>query len=576
MHAFIQQFAILFLVVVVVSFIVKLMRQPIIIGYVISGILFSLYALQDMGEQVILLSELGITFLLFLMGLEFDFKSLRYYGKDILITTAIQSAVFGGIAFTLGYLFGFGIRGSIYVALLFMFSSTLLVAKWIEDKKETSTVHGKIVLGTLIMQDVLAIIGLTILSMNAGSWQGILLAPFKGLLLLAIAFVLARYVMNTLLKFAAKYPELLFIFSLGICFLFVELAPILGYSTSIGAFIAGVMLANTIYHNEVSGKLKSLIIFFNMLFFIGLGYQMRLDLAVHVYLFAGILCALSLLVKPVVAYVTFRLRGYDIKTSFLSAVYLAQLSEFGIIIVAAAGAAEELTSIAIICVIFTMILSSYYIKYDKKLFARFEKYIRAVDRITKTKDAGIEQAPETVHVLFFGYYEISKQLFDKASSIGKHVLVVEQDPENIEQLRKEGIPYYYGSPSNPDLFEHVKIDEVELVVSSIIDVDENIRVIKEIKHVNPKALVIVTAKNTKDSLTLYSRDADYVIYPHYLNEQHVSVLVEDYTQGINRILDKKLADMERLKESEKRESADFLNIDMFLKNLAKDIKREKP
>src|SRR3989338_728236 len=148
MLTFIQDFGTLFLVIVAISFIVKWVKQPIIIGYVLSGLIFSFFVVSGdpIQEQIVIMSELGITFLLFLMGVDFDFKNLRYLGKDILIATVLQSVIFFVIGIVLALLFGFSAIESIYVAILFMFSSTLLVAKWIDDKKESATLHGKIVL----------------------------------------------------------------------------------------------------------------------------------------------------------------------------------------------------------------------------------------------------------------------------------------------------------------------------------------------------------------------------------------------------------------------------------------------
>ena len=211
MQSFIQDFGLLFLVIVVISFLVKLVKQPIIIGYIISGFIFSFLIAggRVTEEQIILMSELGITFLLFLMGLEFDFNNLKHLGKDILISTTLQSIIFFAAAFPLALLLGFNPRESVYLAILFMFSSTLLVAKWLEDKKETSTLHGKITLGVLIVQDVFAILALTALNvLQETSLIQILLVPLKGIILLAIAFIFVKYLLNHLLKMAFRFPEL--------------------------------------------------------------------------------------------------------------------------------------------------------------------------------------------------------------------------------------------------------------------------------------------------------------------------------------------------------------------------------
>ena len=377
MQSFIQDFGILFLVVVAISFVAKLLKQPIIIGYILSGFIFSFFIAGGSAteKQILLMAELGITFLLFLMGLEFDFNNLKYLGKDIFISTTIQSIIFFSIAFALASLLGFTSTQSIYLAIIFMFSSTLLVAKWIEDKKETSTLHGKIILGILIVQDLFAILILTVLNLlQETNILGIIYVPLKGLLLLFIAFVFVKYVLNHLLKQAHRYPELLFVLSLGVCFLFVGISPLLGYSTTIGAFIAGITLANTEYKNDVLSRLKPLIIFFNLLFFVGLGFQITTGFNLQIISLILLFFVLCFLIKPVVIYLTLKQRGYDLKTAFMVAVNLSQFSEFGIIIISAGilsglvGA--DIGAVAIILVVITLLISSYFIKYDQKLFRK--------------------------------------------------------------------------------------------------------------------------------------------------------------------------------------------------------------
>lgn len=579
---FIQQFGLLFLVVVAISFAIKLLRQPIIIGYVLSGIIFSLYLADGsfQREQIIALSELGITFLLFLMGIEFDLKSLKYLGKDILITTSLQSITFFALGYIIGILFGFPPLTAVYLAILFMFSSTLLVAKWLEDKKENTALHGKITLGTLIIQDLFAIIALTILSvLQESSWVAIVAAPFKGLLLIALGGLLARYVLNKPLQFCSRYPELLFIFSLGICFLFTQIAPYLGYSATIGAFIAGVTLANTIYKNDILARLKPLIIFFNMLFFVGLGFQMNFKLGWNTIFLILTFTVLGFIMKPLVTYITLKMQGYDLKTSYMSSSYLAQFSEFGIIIIAQGVFSkvinQELNTIAIITVIMSMILSSYVIKYDQKLYLWFEKWLKRIDFFFRKKEVTLPVVTTSANIIFFGYYDLSKELYSKLEGMGKKLLVIENDPENIEMLKKDNIPYVYNSVSNPEFFEHFQGKEVELVVSSLMDINENKLIIEQMKNRNSNTVIIVTAKNVSDSLTLYDANADYVIYPMSLNEQQVSVLLEDYTTDISKVIHKKILEIARLKERDEKRRATlgenkFLDIDSFMNTLFHD------
>ena len=574
MYSFINDFAMLFLVVAAISFSVKLIKQPIIIGYIISGFIFSFFIGADAaGSQIMSMAELGITFLLFLMGLEFSLSSLKYLGKDIFIATSLQTIALFFVAFVLAKLLGFNTNESIYLAILFMFSSTLLVAKWVEDRKETSSLHGKMILGILVVQDIFAILILSILNLfRETGIEGIMLVPLKGFILAAIAFIFARYILNRLFRFALKYPELMFVLSLGICFLFVEISPLLGYSTSIGAFIAGITLANTEYKNDILGRLKPLIIFFNMLFFVGMGFQLDTDFAPKAVSLMIMFLVLCFIAKPVAVYLTLKLRGYDLRTAFKVALSLSQFSEFGMIIIFAGIAAglvsAEIGPIAILLIVATMAISSYLIKYESLLFRYCENSLKKIDVIFKSKKNEEESKNlKGYNIIFFGYYDLGKEFFSKLEGRGKKILVIENDPQNIRILKNEKIPFVYGSIYNPYFLDRIDFNNVEIAVSSLVNAEDNKLIIKTIKRNNPKAIIIATAKSVSSSLELYDTGADYVIYPSYLNEQNVSVLLEDYTSDINRIISKKIEDVAKLKEKEERiKSANLVfDVNEFLK-----------
>src|SRR3989338_4078554 len=529
MISFIQEFAILFLVIVGLSLIVKFLRQPIIIAYVIAGFSFSFLFIKEGfdTEQIIILSELGIIFMLFLMGLEFDLKSLKFIGKDIFLTTIYQSAIFFALAYLFAIPFGFSNIERVYLA-------------------------------TLIIQDIFAIVTITILGIaKEPSFSKFLFIPLQGVVLILIAYVLARFALNHVLKFSSKYPELLFVLSLGICFLFVYIAPFLGYPTTIGAFIGGITLANTIYKHDISSRLRPLIVFFNMLFFVSLGIQIHLDISISHIIFVALLSLLSLTLKPLVIYATLRLRGYDMKTSFVSGLQLGQISEFGIIIMLgglATGAIDQRMSlISIISVILTMIASSYFIKYDKKIFIYCQHILQRYNEHFSAAEKKVEQpAAFDYNIIFFGYHDIGSELYEKIEGLGKKIAIIENDPETMDKLRREGRKFIYNSAANPEFFKAIDFEKVELVISSLIDSYENKMIIRHLKKANPKAIAIVTAKNLKESMALYRESADYVICPTYLNEQHVSVLLEDYTKGIHQILNKKISELTKLAEKEEK------------------------
>ena len=578
MEEYIFNFALLFILLGLLSFIVKLLRQPIIISYVLAGFFFSIWAAHgsDLGGQILLLAEIGITFLLFLMGLEFDFKNIKFLGKKLVILTAVQTALLFLVGLSISLFFQFTMLEAVYLALFFVFSSTLLVAKWVEDKKETTTLHGRLIIGTLIVQDLFAIISLTILSaVQKTTLFSVLLIPLGGIALVVAAYLFVKYLLNHLLKFACRFPELLFVFSLGVCFSFTLLSVSVGYSPAIGAFIAGVALANSNYKTEIHSRLKPLVIFFNILFFVGMGFQLNLDFSLGVGLVIFFFCLLNFLVKPLLFYLTTRRGGYDLKSSALLAMHLSQFSEFGIILInvglASGVISPSLLTISIVSLLASMILSSYLIRYDKYLFKYLERFLLKLEKFFQ-KSAAAETSHNLLdyNVLFFGYSGLGQEVSAKLSGLGKKVLFVENDPVNIEQLKKEQVNYLYNSLTNPYFFDQIDLKKAEIVVSSLLDLDENLILLKRLKNENSSTVAIVSAKNIKDSLQLYDNGADYVICSSTVNEEQVSVLIEDYTADINKVITKKVNEVIKLKKrSERAPPTEFFDIDTFFMRMLK-------
>jgi len=564
---FIQAFGLLLIIITCISFLTLLLKQPIIIGYVLAGLSFSFFFSGDVGisSQIGILASIGITLLLFLMGFEFDFKQFRSLGKDIAILTGAQSIILIIISIALTSFLPFTLMERIYIAIAFTLTSTILIAKWIEDKKETASMYGKMTLGTTVFQDVIAIAAITFLTIN--SQNGVLgilknvgfstelilikyiVSPLVGLVLIfAFSFLMARYVLNFVLKSAAKLPELLLIASMSICFGYAIIAQVLGYSQSIGAFIAGIVIANTIYKSNISTRLKPLITFFNMLFFVGLGFQLSFDLDPMILLGSVVIILGAIIFKPMTVYITMRLQGYDIKTSFLSALNLSSLSEFGIILVGGGVLAGQLStymnSIIVLVTIASMLLSSYLIKYDKDIWRFCSPFLAHIDRFI-VKEHAIE-APKEIdaNVVLFGYFESGRSILKSLLEKNKKVIVITNDPDHIEQLDEASIAHFYGSASDPDFFETVKFSNVQIVVSTIADLDENKIILAHIKENYPQATTIVTAQKLKETVKLYEAKADYVIYPTYINEKQVSLLLEEYGSDISKVIEKKAADKE--------------------------------
>ncbi|HZX44112.1 MAG TPA: cation:proton antiporter [Candidatus Nanoarchaeia archaeon] len=576
MDTFIVGIGLLFLILVIICYIIKLFHQPIILGYVLSGLAFSviLARFSFPNDSLMILSELGVTFLLFLIGLEFSYENFKFMGKDILIATLLQSIIFFVVPFVVSFLFGFSVIESVYLSVLFMFSSTLLVAKWLEDKQDSQTLYGRIVFGILVLQDIIAIIFFVILGvLGVENTSKIMVLPIGAIVLLAIAMLFSKYILNRLIKSTLRYPELTFIFGLGVCFFFVEVSILFGFSETIGAFLGGVVLANTIYQNDVSSRLKPLIIFFNMLFFVGLGLKLEFDLPARYFLFMGLFLVMCIIIKPIVVYLTLKGRGFDSKTCAKASVSLAQFSEFGVIIVTTGIASQailpDMGTISITLLIITMVISSYSIKYNEILSTLMYRRLQFLDKYFLKEKKPTEAVDLSKYdIIVIGYLGLNKELLTKFESAGSKILVIENDPVNVQLLRNAGINFIYNSVTNLYFFEHLKFERIKLLISNLVDVQDNIMILKKLKEENPLSHSILSAKNLKDSLMLYDAGADYVICSTEIKENQVSMLLQDYSQDINKLIEKKIPEITRLKEKKNtREAVQYYEWDDFVKKM---------
>ena len=305
------------IVAMVVAYIAKLFRQPLIPAYIIAGLILGPIGLGIIHDTEVIksISEIGIIFLLFIVGIEMDLKKLKSVGYAVIITGTLQIILtFISGFFIFSKFLHFDTLNSIYAGLIIAFSSTMVVIKLLSDEEELLTLHGRIILGILFLQDIFVILALTIfLGDGALSITNILPLIGKFVLLILIAYFANRVIIFPLFKFAAKSQELLFILSLGICFVFVLLAYLLGFSIAVGAFIAGVTLANLPYNLNIISTVNPLKDFFAIIFFVSLGLQLILPSAGKILTPLFVLLGLTLLLKPLIVMVSLSVLGYDKK-----------------------------------------------------------------------------------------------------------------------------------------------------------------------------------------------------------------------------------------------------------------------
>ena len=518
----------------------RILRQPIIPAYLIAGLVIGptvLGIITDV-ETIRLFGEIGIAFMLFLVGLELDLNRIKSIGLIASVGGLLQIFLLFSLGFVLALYLGFPYLPGVYVALMLVFSSTLVVVKILSDKREIDTLHGRIVIGILLMQDIVVVLAISVLgTFNNFTPELLLIALGKGLLLFVVAVVFAKLLFPSLFRFAAKTPELLFLLSLTTLFIFALLSPLLGFSIAIGGFIAGFALANLEYNLEIIARVKSLRDFFGTLFFVSLGMQY---VPVDFYkLWIPLLWLLGFvfIVKPIITFLICIIFGYSNRTSLSSSLSLAQISEFSFILLlqglVLGHINEELFSIAILLAIVTIAVSTYFMQYDQWIIAKFG-FLTAWVEVLGRKTKKLEFIPQqfAYDTLLIGADRIGHTLIETLRKLKRKVLVVDFNPEIISTLAQENIPCLYGDIGDIEIIERIKFEKLRLVISTQPILEVNMLLLKKVRRRNKATKIIVTASSIDDALKLYDASADYVILPHFLGGARVSLLLEETHKSV--------------------------------------------
>ena len=539
-EAIIFDIAIILIICAVFAFIARMLRQPLIPAYVLAGLIIGPLVLGVIKntELILAFSEIGIAFLLFTAGLEISFRKIKEANlKKIAITGVLQVAAIFGIAIFAGKFLELTMMQSVYIGIVMAFGSTMVVIKLLADKGELVTLYGRLILGILLLQDLVAILAIVVFMSGGFAISPIVAAILKLVAILVIAFVLQKYVLNKLFKFAARSTELLLLSSLAVLFLFIILTYVADLSIVIGAFIAGVSLANSPFKLELESRITPLRDFFAILFFVALGMQVVFSgVGQYMNLF-WFLIAGAIILKPIITIIFLRITGYRPRTSFLTAISLAQLSEFSLIIgmlgVTLGVINMEIFSTIILATILTMALTPYLIKYKNSLY-QFFKYPMKVFKFLPMYENLEYKSEHQKSILLIGAHRMGSVLLKELMKKKEEVLVIDYNPEIISALMKKKISAIYGDICSPEVIKKVGTEKLKMAISTVPDYDQNIHLLKKIKAENPDVRVIVTATRISEALHFYDIGADYVIMPKIVAGEEIVGIMRDSKDALKK------------------------------------------
>src|SRR6056297_223717 len=316
------------------------LRLPLLVGLLIAGVVVGPQVLGLVGAtpEIALLGEIGISLLLFVVGLKLDPRLVRKLGGVVLLTGMIQVVVTAGLAYGIATLSGIARIPALYLAAGMSFSSTVVVIKLLSDREQIEELHGRLSLGILIVQDIV-VVGLMVVlaSVDPDSTATLLeqftLIGLTGLALFAGVGLAARYVLPRVVHVLARQGELLVLAAVTWAVALAALAHLLGFSEEVGAFLAGIALASSDYREAISGRLSTLRDFLLVFFFIDLGTQLRFDGLDDL----GLVAALTVFVlvgKPLLIALIATVLGFQARVAVTSGLTMGQISEFSLILAA--------------------------------------------------------------------------------------------------------------------------------------------------------------------------------------------------------------------------------------------------
>jgi Kef-type K+ transport system membrane component KefB len=506
-----------------------LLRQPLIISFIFAGVLVGPTGLgwTSTRHEIELFATFGIALLLFVVGLKLDLHLIRSTGVVALATGLGQVAFTSIVGFFIAWGLGLPPLPALYVAVALTFSSTIIIVKLLSDKREIDSLHGRIAMGFLIVQDIVVVLVMILLStLGAGAgaentgWVMLTMA-LQGAGLLVMLALLMRFVLPGLLHWLARSLELLVLFAVAWAISLAALSGALGFSKEVGAFLAGVALASTGYREIIGARLQSLRDFLLLYFFVHLGAQMELHHLGGQWLPALVLSAFVLVGNPIIVLIIMGAMGYRKRTSFLAGLTVAQISEFSLILVALGltlgHVQPEVSGLVTVVGLITIGLSTYMILYSHPLYERLAPWLSLFERRRPHHEEDSHDLPGATppEIILFGLGRYGSRIAAGLLRQGQAVLAVDFDPEVVQAWRERGHPVQYGDAEDPDFAAHLPLQHARLVLCTVPLVDTNLTLLRGLRHHGYQGRVVLSAHRPQDARRLEQAGADLVLQPFH-------------------------------------------------------------
>ncbi|WP_027516537.1 cation:proton antiporter [Bradyrhizobium sp. WSM1417] len=555
MHELIRDITLCILFAWMLGLLAHFSRQPLILAYLIAGFCIGPFGAGwvKSQESISVISELGLIFMLFMIGLEIDLKKIVRAGKVILFAAGGQllgGCLLGVLFFAgIGLSLGGGQFDAVYLCVACALSSTVIIVKVLYEKRELDTLPGRITLGVLVLQDIFAILFLAVQPSLANlEISVILLSIGRVAVLVAAALLVSRYVLPRLFHQIARRPELILLGALAWCFLVAETAERLSLSREMGALIAGVSLSTFPYALDVTAKVTTLRDFFITLFFVALGMTIPVP-GLSVIGLALMIAAFTVVSRLVTTFAPLYLMKQGLRASLLPALNLAQISEFSLVViqtgVAAHHIAAETANAASFAFVVLAVLSTFVMTRSDEItrwaIGPLKRIgLRDLDHGNGHGEEGHEGHGEARRIVILGFFRAASALLAEierqAPVLLEQTTVIDFNPNVYQTLLSRGLHVIYGDISSADTLLHAGVGKSEMIILSVPDSllkgASNEKLVRHVRTLNPTAMIVATADLLSDVDELYAAGASYVTVTRLSDAHELFTVIEAAQAGL--------------------------------------------
>ncbi len=534
-------FTVLVAAATIFTIIAKKTKQPPIVAYIFTGVAVGPVMLNIVSEtaSIELFSELGLGFLLFLLGLEMKIESIKKILKPIIRISILQTILQTSLAFLVAYALGFEMMEVIVIAMCTVFGATPVIVKVLTDQNKIKSLPGRINVGVLIIQDIILVVYLALYS--AGTLTNITVISYTLLRVLlmmgligALVIITSKYLLSGLFGEVAENKHAFFILGITWAFGFITLGHVLGLSIEVGAFLAGLGLGQIPFHKEIQERTRPLTNFFLVIFFASIGLQLTVQ-NLFVYWKEALISGAVLMVGNfLIMFYLIDREKFTPRTSFLGSINMTQVSEFSLVVggiaITQGFISPDILGYLSLMALVTMTISTYLITYNEQIYERVKHLLERFEGEEK-KDVDLGTLKD--HALVIGYNDTAERVIPTLKEHFEQIGVVDKDPEKTEKLEEMDVEYIFGDFKHEKIQREMGVRKAELILSFAEEENVNRQILRNCKK---DSIVFIETKDPKLGAEYYDMGADYIVRQNMLTAEKINEYLEKYLNSLPQFI----------------------------------------